>query len=43
MTAPIRNILFVMYDPLRHDSLGCAGNPTLRTPNFDRLAQLGCG
>ena len=34
----IKNILFVMYDQLRHDYLGCAGHPTLKTPNFDRLA-----
>ncbi len=37
----IRNILFVMYDQLRFDYLSCAGHPTLRTPNFDRLAMLG--
>ncbi|MDP2085738.1 MAG: sulfatase-like hydrolase/transferase [Gemmobacter sp.] len=37
----IRNILFVMYDQLRHDYLSCAGHPTLRTPNFDRLAAMG--
>jgi len=34
----LRNILFVMYDQLRHDYLGCAGHPTLATPHFDRLA-----
>lgn len=34
----IRNILFVMYDQLRHDYLGCTGHPTLKTPHFDRLA-----
>ena len=34
----IKNILFVMYDQLRHDYLGCAGHPTLKTPHFDRLA-----
>jgi len=37
----IRNILFVMYDQLRHDYLSCAGHPTMRTPNFDRLADMG--
>lgn len=37
----IRNILFVMYDQLRHDYLSCAGHPTMRTPNFDRLAAMG--
>ena len=35
------NILFVMYDQLRFDYLGCAGHPTLKTPNFDRLAARG--
>ena len=35
------NILFVMYDQLRFDYLGCAGHPHLRTPNFDRLAAKG--
>ncbi|MDO9525880.1 MAG: sulfatase-like hydrolase/transferase [Gemmobacter sp.] len=36
--AEVRNILFIMYDQLRHDYLGCAGHPTIRTPNFDRFA-----
>ncbi len=36
-----RNILFVMYDQLRFDYLGCAGHPHLATPNFDRLAAMG--
>ena len=35
------NILFVMYDQLRFDYLGCAGHPHLRTPNFDRVARMG--
>lgn len=35
------NILFIMYDQLRFDYLGCAGHPTLKTPNFDRLAARG--
>ncbi|MCK0166271.1 sulfatase-like hydrolase/transferase [Jannaschia sp. S6380] len=35
------NILFVMYDQLRFDYLSCAGHPTLRTPNFDRVAAQG--
>ncbi len=37
----IRNILFIMYDQLRHDFLSCAGHPTMRTPNMDRLAARG--
>ncbi len=35
------NILFIMYDQLRHDYLSCAGHPTLQTPNFDRVAARG--
>lgn len=35
------NILFVMYDQLRFDYLGCAGHPFLQTPNFDRVAARG--
>jgi len=35
------NILFVMYDQLRFDYLGCAGHPHLKTPNFDRVAAKG--
>lgn len=36
-----RNVLFVMYDQLRFDYLGCTGHPTLKTPNFDRVAAMG--
>ena len=35
------NILFIMYDQLRFDYLGCAGHPHLKTPNFDRVAAAG--
>jgi arylsulfatase A-like enzyme len=35
------NILFIMYDQLRFDYLGCAGHPHLETPNFDRVAAKG--
>ena len=35
------NILFIMYDQLRFDYLGCAGHPHLETPNFDRVAGKG--
>lgn len=35
----VKNILFVMYDQLRADYLGCAGHPTLATPNFDAFAE----
>ena len=39
--AAVRNILLIMCDQLRADHLGCAGHPTLRTPNLDRLAARG--
>ncbi|AVO38006.1 sulfatase-like hydrolase/transferase [Pukyongiella litopenaei] len=32
------NILYIMFDQLRFDYLGCAGHPTLKTPHLDRLA-----
>jgi arylsulfatase A-like enzyme len=35
------NIVFVIADDLRHDGLGCTGNPHARTPNIDRLAAEG--
>ncbi len=41
MTGTIKNILFIMYDQLRFDYLGCTGHPHLETPNFDRVAQMG--
>ncbi|MWD25984.1 sulfatase-like hydrolase/transferase [Aquicoccus sp. SCR17] len=37
----IRNILFIMFDQLRWDYLGCYGHPHLETPNLDRLAARG--
>ena len=30
-----------MYDQLRHDYLGCAGHPTIKTPHMDALAARG--
>jgi arylsulfatase A-like enzyme len=36
-----RDILFIMYDQLRFDYLGCAGHPYLQTPHMDRLAAMG--
>ncbi len=41
MTKRARNILFIMFDQLRWDYLGCAGHPTLKTPNIDWLAARG--
>ncbi|MGR3501057.1 sulfatase-like hydrolase/transferase [Pseudaestuariivita sp.] len=35
------NILFIMYDQLRFDYLGCAGHPHLETPHFDSVAARG--
>jgi N-acetylglucosamine-6-sulfatase len=41
-TAAVRpNILFVLCDDIRWDSLGCAGHPHLKTPHIDRLAAEG--
>ena len=39
--AKAKNILFIMYDQLRHDYLSCGGHPHLQTPHFDRIASLG--
>ena len=35
------NILFLLADDQRHDALGVAGHPFLRTPTLDRLARDG--
>ncbi len=35
------NIIVLLADDQRWDSLGCAGNPIVRTPNIDRLAAGG--
>ena len=35
------NFLFIITDQHRADHLGCYGNPVVRTPNIDRLAQNG--
>jgi arylsulfatase A-like enzyme len=35
------NILFVLTDDQRFDTMGCAGNPVIKTPNLDRLARGG--
>src|SRR5688572_13114766 len=35
------NILLLYADDWRHDTLGCAGNPVVKTPNLDRLAREG--
>ena len=35
------NILFLMADDQRNDTLGCAGHPIIKTPNIDKLASGG--
>lgn len=35
------NILFITTDQQRKDTLGCYGNPIIKTPNLDRLAEQG--
>ena len=35
------NIVLFMTDQLRRDALGCYGNNICRTPNLDKLAELG--
>lgn len=35
------NILFLLTDDQRWDTLSCAGNPVIRTPNLDALAAQG--
>jgi arylsulfatase A-like enzyme len=38
----IKNVLFLMTDQQRRDSLGCYGNSYTQTPNLDTLARRGC-
>ncbi len=35
------NVLWIMTDQQRADSMGCMGNEVARTPNIDRLAEEG--
>ena len=35
------NILVLYADDWRHDTLGCAGNPIVKTPHLDRFAMQG--
>ncbi|MFB6218224.1 MAG: sulfatase-like hydrolase/transferase [Halobacteriaceae archaeon] len=37
----VENVLFVMTDQQRVDSLGCYGNDTVETPNVDGIAERG--
>lgn len=40
-TAERPNIIFILSDDQRWDTLGCAGNPIIETPELDRLANKG--
>jgi len=35
------NILFLMTDQHNAGSMSCAGHPSVRTPNLDRIARQG--
>ena len=37
-----KNILLLLTDEQRYDSLGCTGNKVVRTPNIDKLASEAC-
>ena len=41
MTSERPNILLIMTDQQRWDTLGCYGAPVCRTPNIDKLASRG--
>jgi arylsulfatase len=38
---PAMNVLVLYADDWRHDTLGCAGNPIVKTPRLDELATEG--
>jgi arylsulfatase A-like enzyme len=35
------NLLFILVDDQRNDTLGCAAHPVIKTPNIDQLARQG--
>jgi len=35
------NVLFILCDDIRWNAMSCAGHPTLKTPNIDRVANEG--
>ncbi len=35
------NVIFLLTDDQRWDTMGCMGNPIIQTPNMDRLAEKG--
>jgi len=36
-----RNIVFILIDDMRFDSMSCMGHPFLKTPNLDRMVSKG--
>ncbi|MBL8798453.1 MAG: sulfatase [Planctomycetia bacterium] len=38
---PVQNVVVLYADDWRHDTLGAAGNPVVKTPHLDRLAGEG--
>ncbi len=36
-----KNLLFIMLDQLRYDSIACNGNSIVKTPNIDKIAKSG--
>src|SRR4051812_23072858 len=39
--APRPNIVFVLVEDMRWDSMSCMGHPIAKTPNIDRIAKEG--
>lgn len=39
--SPIKNVLLIISDDLRANTLGCYGDPICKTPNIDKLASQG--
>jgi N-acetylglucosamine-6-sulfatase len=39
--APKPNVLFILCDDIRWNAMSCAGHPTIKTPNIDRIATEG--
>ena len=37
----VKNVLFIIADDLRADTLGCYGDKTCKTPHIDKLARAG--
>ena len=40
VTSEKKNVLFIIVEDLKN-IMGCYGNPLVKTPNIDRLAQMG--